>query len=603
MSSVYSSARPVIATRENGLRRLIPWLRPYMGRIVLSLLLVFASNVVQLVIPQILRIIVDGPIAHRDMQGLITWSVIVFGLGAFATVAWIFRRVAIIGPTMKVESKLRVALFDKLQRLPVAFHDEWESGQLLSRSSTDLSTIRRWMQFASTVMLLSLAMLVVGFAVLIWMRPLLGIVYMVLALPAAFVSYRFEKRYSVLARRSQQQVGDIATSVEQSVHGIRVLKSFGRGPRALSRFRAQAGQLRDTEYQKADALTEIWVWLTFIPQLALGAVLGLSIWQVATGGMTAGEATAFLLTTAALTWPIESLGFLYSEWVDAHNACARVFTMMDEPDALEDSAHPIVPERRNGKLEFQDVHYRHADVEADGEELFAGVNLDVHPGETMALVGVTGSGKSILTELVPRLRDVDSGRILLDGVDIRDIPKAVLRERVSTAFEEPTLFSLSVRDNVTMGYPDATDAQIREALDVAQAKFVADLPNGLDTVIGEEGHSLSGGQRQRLALARAIVGHPEILVLDDPLSALDVATEELVEEGLRTALAGVTTLVVAHRPSTVALADRVALLHNGRIEAVETHEELLAHNARYRTVIADLDNAKIDADSRKENLS
>lgn len=584
-----SSAHVVVANRNNGLRRLLPWLRPYAGRIIVSFVLVLASNAVQLVIPQILRVVVDGPAKHHDIRGIVNWAIVVFALGVFATLCWVLRRMAIIGPSMQVERSLRVTLFDKLQRLPVAFHDDWDSGQLLSRSSTDLSAIRRWMLFPSTVLLMSIAMIGIGYSMLVATQPVLGVVYIVLSLPAAYVSYRFEQQYSGLAQRSQQQVGDLATSVEQSVHGIRVLKAFGRGEDALRSFRFRVGELRDTEYRKADALTQVWVWLTLIPQMALAAVLAISIWQVAVGGLTAGEATAFFLTAAALTWPIESLGFLYSSWVDAHNACARVFTMMDEPDTLPEPEHPVEPTTREGRLAFHGVHYRHADVAEGGDELFAGVDLDVRPGETMALVGLTGSGKSILTELVPRLRDVDSGSILIDGVDVRDMSKAALRQRVSTAFEEPTLFSLSVRDNVAMGDPDASDEAIQHALDIAQATFVDDLPEGMYTLIGEEGHSLSGGQRQRLALARAIVGRPEFLVLDDPLSALDVSTEELVERGLRAELEGVTTLVVAHRPSTVALADRVALLHKGKIVAVGTHEELLQTSDLYRMVIADLD--------------
>jgi ATP-binding cassette subfamily B protein len=297
----------------------------------------------------------------------------------------------------------------------------------------------------------------------------------------------------------------------------------------------------------------------------------------------------FFATATVLRFPVESIGFLLSMTFDTRTAADRFFEVMDTPNDIVDPTSPKTIRDPKGRVVFDDVHFRYADSPAHVPDLIAGIDLAIEPGETMALVGLTGSGKSTLTALTTRLYDVTSGSISVDGVDVRDLTLNELRTHLAMAFEDATLFSASVRDNVLLGRPDATDADLAEALDIAQAAFVYDLPEGLDTKVGEEGLSLSGGQRQRLALARAVAARPSVLVLDDPLSALDVDTEALVEAALRRILASTTALIVAHRPSTVMLADRVALLEEGRVTAVGTHSELLASSEHYRYVISSLE--------------
>ncbi|MFE2626260.1 ABC transporter ATP-binding protein, partial [Streptomyces caelestis] len=289
----------------------------------------------------------------------------------------------------------------------------------------------------------------------------------------------------------------------------------------------------------------------------------------------------FLSTALALRWPVESIGFLLAMSQESATATDRYFEVMDV--AEEPGAAPVregAPATGPGMV-FEGVEFRYPDADPGSPPVLAGIDLHIRPGETLALVGGTGSGKTTLTALVPRLHEVTGGRITLDGEDIATMERSRLRKLVSVAFEEPTLFSATVGENVTMGAADADEQQVRRALSVAQADFVHRLPRGLDTEVGEQGLSLSGGQRQRLALARAVVGEPRFLVLDDPLSALDVHTETLVEAALRQVLERTTAVVVAHRPSTVMLADRVALLSGGRIAAVGTHQELLRDNAEY----------------------
>jgi ATP-binding cassette subfamily B protein len=286
---------------------------------------------------------------------------------------------------------------------------------------------------------------------------------------------------------------------------------------------------------------------------------------------------------------VESIGFLLSMTFDTRTAADRFFEVMDSENTIVDPAEPKTVTDPKGRLVFDDVHFRYQDSPDNVPDLIDGVDLAIEPGETMALVGLTGSGKSTVTALTTRLYDVTGGTISVDGVDIRDLRLTELRSLLAMAFEDATLFSASVRDNVLLGRPDASDADLEEALDIAQASFVHDLPEGIDTKVGEEGLSLSGGQRQRLALARAVAARPSVLVLDDPLSALDVDTEALVEAALRKVLASTTALIVAHRPSTVMLADRVALLENGKVTAVGKHSDLLATSEHYRFVISSLE--------------
>jgi ATP-binding cassette subfamily B protein len=321
---------------------------------------------------------------------------------------------------------------------------------------------------------------------------------------------------------------------------------------------------------------------------------------VASGELSIGALVAFFATAAVVATPVEFSGTLLAMALTAKTAIDRHFEVMDAVNTITSPQRPREPEDLRGALSFNSAAFAFED--APGRPVLSDITLDISPGETMALVGVTGSGKSAMLQLVPRLYDVTGGSITIDGVDLRDFDVEKLRKVVGMAFEDTTLFSNSVRDNVLLGASDRSDEVLEEALDVAQAHFAYSLPDGLDTLIGEEGLSLSGGQRQRIALARAIAAKPKVLVLDDPLSALDVNTEELVEARLRQVLADTTTLIVAHRPSTVALADRVALLEDGRITAVGTHTELLAQNDHYRHVIASLVTEPRDLDSELSEL-
>ncbi|MFE5629313.1 ABC transporter ATP-binding protein [Streptomyces sp. NPDC056470] len=578
------------------LARLWPFVRPVRGRLAWAAVVAIVASCLSLVIPLVLKWMVDGPVAAGDPGGVWLGALYLLLLGIAEAVLFGFRRWLVARPLAGVEAGMRAALYRRLQRLPIAFHDRWASGQLLSRATTDLMLLRMFLAFPLTFLLVNGVTILAGYVLLLAQDWTLGLVLLTPVVPLVILCSLFETKYSVVARRAQDQVGDLTTVVEESVLGIRIVKGFGRHRSQALAFRALAERLRGTELVKARLLAGIWALITIIPELAIGAALVLGTVQVADGELSAGTLVAFLSTALALRWPVESIGFLLAMSQEAATATERYFEVMD---AEEETAGPASAGTQNAAAEavsaadgvpfeadgvrFENVSFGYPDASPDAPPVLDRVDLHIRPGETLALVGGTGSGKTTLTALVPRLHEPTGGRILLDGEDITLMERERLRTLVSTAFEEPTLFSASVGENVLMGGTEgAGEPELWRALDVAQADgFVAALPEGAATQVGEQGLSLSGGQRQRLALARAVVGRPRFLVLDDPLSALDVHTEALVEAALREVLRDTTALVVAHRPSTVLLADRVALLSEGRIAAVGTHQELLRENAEY----------------------
>jgi len=607
MSKTPDQARPSTdrPSTFRAIARIYPFVKPYQGRIIGGMFAAMGASLVALAIPYVLQWLVDGPLSSKDSAQIWPAGLGVLALGVLEAFFIASRRRLVMRPSTRIETSMRNALYAKLQDLPVAFHDRWESGQLLSRSVSDLSLIRRWLAFGVVLLVVNIVTIVVGFVVLFTFGWLLGLVFLVASIPLWINGLLFERRYSVVARRSQDQVGDLATSVEQSVHGIRVLKAFGRGRYKLDEFSEQAEALRGTEIEKAKAIAGIWLWLLLVPDVAFALCLLAGIYLASQGQLSVGQLFAFFATATVLRFPIESIGFLLSMTFDTRTAVDRFFEVMDSENTITDPESPKTIAEPHGALSFNGVHFRYQDSAPQYPDLINGVELQLHPGETMALVGLTGCGKTTLLSLVPRLYDVTGGSVTIDGVDIRDLTREELRRHVGVAFEDATLFSTTVRDNVLLGRPDLSgeeaEAVMREALDIAQASFVDDLPDGVDTRVGEEGLSLSGGQRQRLALARAIAARPSVLVLDDPLSALDVDTEARVEAGLRRVLAETTSLIVAHRPSTVTLADRVALMENGVVTAVGTHSELMANNDHYRYVISSLD--EDDATAREEAMA
>ncbi len=598
VSHAFARVRPV-----GSLWRLRGYLKPFRTQMMVMFAAALGAVAAEIAIPLLTKSVVDGAIAHGDKRLLIPLALAAIGLGAAVGLLNMTRRWIQSGAVAKIEKSIRDDLYAHLQGLQASFHDSWQSGQLLSRATTDLSSIRRFAGFGLIFLVTNVMTFVAVVALLINLNWWLGLVTGVVFAPVLPVCLRFEKRYRVLSRRVQDQQGDLATLIEEAATGVRVLKALGRGRQAAARHDAQAAEVCRTQIDKAALLGSFWALLDLIPNAVIGLIIVLGAIAVSTHSLTLGGLVAFITLALELVWPVEAMGYIIASGQEAATAAQRVLEIFDTQPEISDQGQGQEqgsPERAGvhalardweprrgipgprGRLVFDHVAFRYPGA---AEPVLRDIVLDLPPGQTVVVTGATGSGKSTLLQLVPRLADATSGSVRLDGTDVRDLPLERLRTAVGCAFEDATLFSASVRENVTFGAPDADEEAVEAALTAAQARFAYDLPWGLDTRIGEQGMALSGGQRQRIALARAILARPDVLILDDPLSALDVHTEERVTRALHKILAGATALVVAHRPSTVALADRVALLSGGVIAASGSHRHLLASSPEYAALM------------------
>lgn len=571
--------------RYQALRRMWPYVRPYRRQMVTMLFVALASIGGEIFIPVLIQGVIDGPITNGDRRGVWMLTGLVLAVGLAEAFLAFVRRYVMNVAAVGMETTLRDDIYRHLQKLHIGFHDQWQSGQLLQRAIGDTRVIRRFFGFGLIFLIVNAFTYVAVILLLLRLHVGLAVVTAISAIPIVMLSTRFERRYRAISRQVQEEQGDLATAIEEGATGIRVIKAFGRRDLVGRQFAEQAKVLHDTNMRAVGLRARFWALLGGVPKLTQAAVLFAGAWAVARGSLTIGGLTAFFLLLGMLVWPVEALGWILAISEEAETASQRIFEVFDTEPAVDErkGARNLVSGKGHGRIRFEGVHFTYPGTR---HEILRGVDLDVEPGETVAIVGATGSGKTTLLSLVPRLYDPTRGRVTLDGVDVRDLTLDALRRNVGVAFEDPLLFSASVRENLLMGRPEASEADVREALEVAQAGFVERLPWGLDTRVGEQGLSLSGGQRQRLALARAVLARPRVIVLDDPLSALDVHTEALVEQALERVLADVTGLLVVHRPSTIALADRVALLQNGVISHVGLHSDLMRDVPAYRDILS-----------------
>ncbi|HTQ16280.1 ABC transporter ATP-binding protein [Mycobacterium sp.] len=570
ISSPAIAAAPKRRRAASDLRRLLPYLRPHRTRWIVMIVAAIASLGVTVGIPIMTRAVIDGPVRHHDQRGLWVLGITAIALGLAEAAMLFIRRWLGAHATMGVEAEIRRDLHTRLQMLPMSFHQGWQSGQLVSRVMNDLATIRDLVSFAALFMLLNILQIIMVTTCLMMMYWPLGLVVLGSIVPIVATVLHYQRDFTRLSRQAQDQSGHIATHVEESALGRGVVLAFGREEQVFDRFDAEATTLYDIGCAKVSVAAKFWTLLEVIPNLALIVLLGFGAYAAGLGLVTIGTLAAFITMTLSLVWPVTSMGFLLSITQESMTAANRIAEIFDAPCEITDGTD--TGPAPAGRLELRDVGFRVTDSAGGARWLLRHVTLDVEPGETLALVGAMGSGKSLLTALLSRIYDVAEGQILLDGHDIRELPLATLRRTVSTAFEDPTVFSMSVAENLRLGREDATDAELAEAIEIASARFVYDLPLGLDTRIGEQGMRLSAGQRQRLCLARAIVAAPRVLVVED-------------SDALRRVLEGVTSIVVARRLSTVLLADRVALLDSGTITHVGTHAELFSRVAWYRDLM------------------
>jgi len=530
--------------------------------------------------PLVVKYAIDHGIVPHDHHALLIWLIVLLGVGLLEVCAGAFRHLYAIRNRSHSDARVRDALFAHALRLDATYHDRVGPGELLSRASSDSQHIARMMDAIGH----TIGYVLTVVAVAIVMLTLDAELALVVLIPVPLISvgaWLYSRQYERGTRRLQESWAEASTLVEETVSGIRVVKGLGAGDALSARFRGRSREIMDRALDLARLDAVFIPVLEMLPLLGIAAVLWLGGRRVG-NGLTLGSFIAFNAYVVMLVWPMRVLGQRVTTVQKALAASARITEVLEAEPQLRESRHPHELEAR-GDVRLAGVRFGH---EGD-RSVLDGLDLHVAPGESLALVGATGSGKSTVAGLLARFYDPEDGRVLLDGHDLRDLRLADVRRAVALVFEETFLFSESVRENIRVGRPDASDDDVRRAAELAgAAAFVDELPDGYDTILGERGFSLSGGQRQRIAIARAILADPAVLVLDDATSAVDATKEHEIRAALAQVMRGRTTLVIAHRPATIALADRVAVLEGGRIVEEGTHAELLNRSPRYRALLA-----------------
>jgi ATP-binding cassette, subfamily B, bacterial len=533
--------------------------------------------------PLVVKYAIDHGIITRDHHTLLIWLFVLLGVGLLEVCAGAFRHLYAIRNRSYSDARVRDALFAHALRLDAAYHDRVGPGELLSRASSDSQHIARMMDAIGHT--IGYALTVVAVAVV--MLTLDAELALIVLIPVPFISaaaWLYSRQYERGTRALQESWGEASTLVEETVSGIRVVKGLGAGGALSGRFRSRSDEIvgRALDVARLDAVFN--PALEVLPLLGIAVVLWVGGRQVISGSLSLGLFVAFNAYVVMLVWPLRVLGQRVSTLQKALAASARITEVLETEPRLREQRHPQELDKPvRGDVRLEGVRFGHQ----GDRPILDGLELELRAGESVALVGATGSGKSTVAGLLARLYDPDGGRVLLDGHDVRELRLADVRQAVALVFEETFLFTESVRENIRFGRPDADDESVARAAALAgAAEFIAGLPDGYETVLGERGFSLSGGQRQRIAIARAILADPAVLVLDDATSAVDATKEHEIRAALAKVMRGRTTLVIAHRPATIALADRVAVLENGRIVEEGTHAELVSRSARYRALLA-----------------
>jgi len=559
--------------------RLLRFLGPYRWSLVVSIVLAVLSQAAAIGIVALTSVAIDG-IEEQRGTGFLAWIVAaILAVGVAKAVLMYGRRIISGRQALGVEFDLRNAMYARLLRLSFGFYDRHQTGQLMSRATVDLQAVRFFLGFGLIFFFQHVITVVSVTVVLLFVDWRLALIALAITPILVLVAYRYSHVSHPILRDVQQQLGEVATVAEESIVGVHVVKAFAQEDRRQAQFEDASGSVFDATVRAFRQRALYVPLLSFLPMLAQAAVLLAAGRLVVSGSLSLGQFFLFNLLLAMLIVPLRSLGMWIGQAQRATAAGERIFDVLDEPEGVEDlpGAAPIQP--GPGEIRFEGVSFGY-----DPERLvLEDVDLTVAPGRTVALIGHTGSGKTTLAALVPRFYDATAGRVLVDGADVRDLTRRSLRREVGVISQDPFLFSATVRENIAFGATDATDEQVVEAARAAQAhEFVQALPDGYETVIGERGITLSGGQRQRLAIARAILIDPRILVLDDATASVDATTEARIREGLSEVMKDRTTIIIAHRLSTIQLADEVVVLEHGRVAARGTQAELLEANAVYR---------------------
>jgi len=533
--------------------------------------------------PLVVKYAIDHGIVGENHQTLVIWLVVLLAVGMLEVVAGAFRHLYAIRNRSHSDARVRDAIFAHSLRLDASYHDRVGPGELLSRASSDSQHVARMMDAIGHTIGYVLTVVAVAI-VMLFLDAQLALIVLIPVPLVSLGAWLYSRRYDAGTRQLQESWAQASTLVEETVSGIRVVKGLGAGAALESRFRRRSDEIMDRALHLARLDAVFVPFLEMLPLLGIAAVLWFGGRRVISGELSVGSFVAFNAYVVMLVWPLRVLGQRVTTLQKALGASGRITEVLEAEPRLLEPRHPQELERPvRGDVRLKGVCFGHEGDHA----VLDGLDLHVSPGESVALVGATGSGKSTVAGLLARLYDPEDGRVLLDGHDLRDLRLDDVRRSVALVFEETFLFSESVRENIRVGRPDAGDDDVQGAAQLAgAADFVDNLPDGYDTILGERGFSLSGGQRQRIAIARAILADPAVLVLDDATSAVDATKEHEIRAALTKVMRGRTTLVIAHRPATIALADRVAVLEGGGIVEEGTHDELIAGSERYRALLA-----------------
>jgi ATP-binding cassette subfamily B protein len=566
----------------NTFRRLLGFLKPYRAGVAWSFVFAAGAMGMTVLIPYLTGRAIDSVRVHSRHQ-LTIWAIAIGGAGVARLGLSVARRLVAGRVSLGVELDVREALYGQLQRLELSFFDRQQTGQLMSRATVDLQAVRFFLGYGLIFIGQSALSILLAAVAMFLLRPELAALALAPVPLVVLIARSYGKRSRPAVQEAQQRIAELTADAEENVSGVRVVKSFAQEPRQLERFEHSVTRVFDQQMYATRIQARYGPMISFLPNLGLAAILLVGGREVINGSLTVGQFTAFYAYLLMLISPMRTLGYMLGAAQRATASGARIFQILDRAPRMTapEDAPPLPAGRGHVRLEAVSLRFDGAPSEA-----LSGIDLDVPAGRTVALVGAMGSGKTALVSLLPRLYDATSGRVMIDGADVRAVDPQALRHEIAVAGDDPFLFSASVHDNIAYARPDASREEVEAAARAAQAdRFIGELPKGYDTLIGERGLTLSGGQRQRIGIARALLADPRILILDDATSSVDASTEANVKRALQAAMSGRTTFVIAHRLSTIALAEEIVVLEAGRIAARGTHEELLETSELYAEIV------------------
>ena len=562
--------------------RLLGFLRPYRVGLAVSVLLAVGSQAAQIALVWITgRQVIDRALLHHHTRALWYYVAAIAGLGVVRAVLMAGRRLLSGKQALDVEMDMRGAMYAHLVRLSFGFYDRHQTGQLMSRATVDLQGVRFFLGYGLIFFFQNVLTVASVTVVLFFFQWKLALIALAITPPLIVLAYRYSHVAHPTLRDVQQRLADVATVAEENIVGVHVVKAFAQEPAEEEKFRRRSELVFDQTLRANRQRATYVPLISFVPLLAQAAVLLVGARMVARGQLSPGSFSASFLYLGMLVTPLRSLGMWVGQAQRATASGERIFQVLDEPEEVADRPNGTSQVPGTGHVRFEHVSFEYL----PGRPVLEDVDLDIEPGRTIALIGHTGSGKTTLTSLVPRFYDPSAGRVLVDGIDVREYKLTPLRRAIGVISQDPFLFSATVRENIAFGRGELSDGEMERVARAAQAhEFIERLANGYDTVIGERGITLSGGQRQRLAIARALAVDPRILILDDATASVDATTEAQIRVGLRAAMENRTTLIIAHRLSTIALADEIVVLDEGRVAARGTHEQLVATSPVYREI-------------------